>query len=138
MLAFPSSRNTTPPHLWYSCLPKRIKERGEGRGGAWPTASFLQHCPPSRSQVTKYALKELLNGSPSPTKTPQKKPVLDAKVRAILKSTSFHPYLVRRVLLFLCKPRTHECQSGVWHHNSRPPCCTLSRIILNHLGQVRM
>lgn len=49
MPAFPFSRNTIPPHLWYSCLSERIKERRERRGGAWPTTSFLQHCPPNRA-----------------------------------------------------------------------------------------
>lgn len=54
--------------------------------------------------------------------TPQKKPVLDARVRTILKST-FYPYLVRRAVPFLHKLRLHECNLGFWHCNSRPPHC---------------
>lgn len=52
-LVFPLSRkgrNTTPPRFCYSCLPERVKERGEGRGGAWPAASPPQRCPACRSQ----------------------------------------------------------------------------------------
>lgn len=43
---------------------------------------------------------------------PQKEPALDVRVRAILMNTFFHPYLVRRVLPFLQKPRPPECNQG--------------------------
>jgi len=64
--------------------------------------------------------------------------ILNARLRAILKSTLYYLYLGRSVLLLLHKPGPHECNSGFRHLSSRPQHYTYSGLILNRCGHGRM